>query len=47
MAQNDAMKVWRRPIEEQKSNVCFWHKADISITSANVLFRGQSEHCFN
>jgi len=32
--------MWRRPIEEQEFNVCFWHKADIEAAFCNVRFRG-------
>jgi hypothetical protein len=37
----------RECLETSGSDVCFWHKADITTRSTNVRFWGQSGHCLN
>jgi hypothetical protein len=29
---------------QPRGNVCFWHLADVLLTSLHVRFRGQSRH---
>src|SRR5215469_4821079 len=34
----------RRRVDRITANVCFWHKADITLAWTNVCFRGNSGH---